>query len=419
MDRPFSAVLDEACLLAKAIGLAVLHSEIITINKLTARDYLGKGTIENLSTLIQNLDVNQCDLIVIINTRLSPIQQRNLETAMGVKVIDRTQLILEIFGARAETRSGRLQVELAALNFERSRLVRSWTHLERQRGGVGFLGGPGERQIEIDRRLLKNRISRVKNELNSVVRTRNLQRNSQWRNDAVFVVLIGYTNAGKSMFFNSLTGARAFSKDMLFATLDPKIRELGSFAGRKMAIADTVGFISDLPIELIEAFKSTLEVVTYADILVHVHDVSSPFFSEESADVEKVLESLGIDAASQKERTVHVLNKVDLIKADIEQLTKIKNIFPRGVIVSAKNGDGMEGFISHLELYLDSNSIFLDVLLGPLEGDARAWLYEHANVEHSEFYEDGSEKMFVKIKPIDNEKFLSRWPNLNYTQRIR
>jgi GTP-binding protein HflX len=417
--RPVLSTMEEACSLAKAIGLEVLHSEIVTINKLRARDYFGKGTVKRLSDLILNLKVNHTELIVFVNTRLSPIQQRNLETAMAVKVIDRTQLILEIFGARAETRSGRLQVELAALNFQRSRLVRSWTHLERQRGGGGFLGGPGERQIELDRRLLKNRINRIKDELTSVVRTRNLQRKSPWRTDAVFVALVGYTNAGKSTLFNRLTGAKAFSKDMLFATLDPTIREFDYFAGQKMAIADTVGFISDLPIELIEAFKSTLEVVTYADILIHVHDASSPSFFEESEDVKKVLASLEVNAESQKTPTLHVLNKIDLIKTDVDQLIKLKNIFPKGVMVSAAEGDGIDDLISNLGVYLDSVSILLEVFLRPTEGAARAWLYEHANVKYSEFFEDGSEKMYVKIKPINNEKFLSRWPSVEQTQRMK
>ena len=270
-SRPADLMLDEACLLADAIGLEVVHSEVIPLAKLRAGSYFGKGVTERLSDLAEDFTHDIDAPVVIINTNLSPVQQRNLETQIKAKVIDRTQLILEIFGARAQTHAGRLQVELAALSFQRSRLVRSWTHLERQRGGSGFLGGPGERQIELDRRMLMDRVTRIKAELKEVTRTRTLQRSNRLRSETPTVALIGYTNAGKSTLFNRLTGADVLSKDMLFATLDPTMRELDFVSGRKVVLADTVGFISQLPTELVEAFKSTLEEVLYADVLLHVH----------------------------------------------------------------------------------------------------------------------------------------------------
>ena len=234
-------MLDEACLLASAIGLEVAHGEVVLLAKLRASSYFGKGVTERLSDLAEDFTNDNNTPVVIINTDLSPVQQRNLETQIKAKVIDRTQLILEIFGARAQTHAGRLQVELAALSFQRSRLVRSWTHLERQRGGSGFLGGPGERQIELDRRMLMDRVTRIKAELNDVARTRKLQRSNRSRSETPTVALIGYTNAGKSTVFNRLTGAAVLSKDMLFATLDPTMRELDLGSGRKVILADTVG----------------------------------------------------------------------------------------------------------------------------------------------------------------------------------
>ena len=273
-SRPANLMLDEACLLAEAIGLEVVHAEVVALAKLRAGSYFGKGFTERLADLTEDFMSSNDAPVIIINTTLSPVQQRNLETQIKAKVIDRTQLILEIFGARAQTHAGRLQVELAALSFQRSRLVRSWTHLERQRGGSGFLGGPGERQIELDRRMLMDRVIRIKAELREVTRTRTLQRSNRLRSETPTLALIGYTNAGKSTLFNRLTGAGVLSKDMLFATLDPTMRELDFASGRKAVLADTVGFISQLPTELVEAFKSTLEEVVHADVMLHVHDAS-------------------------------------------------------------------------------------------------------------------------------------------------
>jgi GTP-binding protein HflX len=411
-SRPADLMLEEACLLANAIGLEVVHSEVIALTKLRAGSYFGKGVTERLGDLAEEFTYDIDVPVVIINTSLSPVQQRNLETQIKVKVIDRTQLILEIFGARAETHAGRLQVELAALSFQRSRLVRSWTHLERQRGGGGFLGGPGERQIELDRRMLMDRVTRIKAELKEVTRTRTLQRSNRLRSETPTLALIGYTNAGKSTLFNCLTGADVLSKDMLFATLDPTMRELDSVSGRKVVLADTVGFISQLPTELVEAFKSTLEEVVHADVLLHVHDASSPLVAEEAADVVKVLGDLGMDAETQAARILHVLNKVDLLTADDEQVTSLQNMFPDGVFVSAKTGDGVDDLLAHLDRHLGKSAILATIYITPTDGAARAWLHQNAMVKSSHFDDQGHEQILVSIDPADHARLCARWPDL-------
>ena len=304
LTRSAEIKLAEAIGLAEAISLDIIHHEILTINTVRAATLIGTGTIARIAELAREFE----QPLIIINTTLSPVQHRNLEEGLGCKVIDRTALILEIFGDRAQTHAGRLQVELAALSFQRSRLVRSWTHLERQRGGGGFLGGPGERQIELDRRMLLDQVKQIKAELNDVKRTRHLQRRNRVRSNTSTVALVGYTNAGKSTLFNILTGANVLSKDMLFATLDPTMRGMTLPSGRNIVLADTVGFISDLPTELIEAFKSTLEEVIQADIILHVHDISSPLLEEEAADVCGVLEDIGLSLNIQKERIINVYN---------------------------------------------------------------------------------------------------------------
>ncbi|MDC6457775.1 GTPase HflX [Alphaproteobacteria bacterium] len=411
-SRPADLMLGEACLLAEAIGLEVVHAEVVALAKLRAGSYFGKGVTERLADLIEDFMSSHDAPVIIINTNLSPVQQRNLETQIKAKVIDRTQLILEIFGARAQTHAGRLQVELAALSFQRSRLVRSWTHLERQRGGSGFLGGPGERQIELDRRMLMDRVTRIKAELKEVTRTRTLQRSNRLRSETPTLALIGYTNAGKSTLFNRLTGAGVLSKDMLFATLDPTIRELHFVSGRKVVLADTVGFISQLPTELVEAFKSTLEEVVYADVLVHVHDASSPLVAEEAADVVKVLGDLGMDAETQAARIVHVLNKADLLAADNEQVTSLQNMFPEGVFVSARTGDGIDDLLAHLDRYLGKLAILATIYITPTDGAARAWLHQNAMVKSSHFDDQGHEQILVSIGPADHARLCARWPDL-------
>ena len=412
-NRPADLMLDEACLLANAIGLEVVHREVIAVAKLRAGSYFGKGVTERLGDLAEDFTHKISPPVVIINTNLSPVQQRNLETQIKTKVIDRTQLILEIFGARAQTHAGRLQVELAALSFQRSRLVRSWTHLERQRGGSGFLGGPGERQIELDRRLLMDRVTRIKAELREVTRTRTLQRSNRLRSETPTVALIGYTNSGKSTLFNRLTGAAVLSKDMLFATLDPTMRELDFVSGRKAVLADTVGFISQLPTELVEAFKSTLEEVVHADVLLHVHDGSSPLVAEELTDVVKVLADLGMDSETQTARILHVLNKSDLLTADDEQMTSLQNMFSDGVFVSAKTGDGVDDLLAHLDRHLSDSAILATIHVTPTDGAARAWLHQNAMVKSSHFDERGHEQILVSIDPADHARLCARWPDLD------
>ena len=411
-SRPADLMLEEACLLANAIGLEVVHSEVIALAKLRAGSYFGKGVTERLGDLAEDFTHDIDAPVVIINASLSPVQQRNLETQIKAKVIDRTQLILEIFGARAQTHAGRLQVELAALSFQRSRLVRSWTHLERQRGGGGFLGGPGERQIELDRRMLMDRVTRIKAELKEVTRTRTLQRSNRLRSETPTLALIGYTNAGKSTLFNRLTGADVLSKDMLFATLDPTMRELDFVSGRKVVLADTVGFISQLPTELVEAFQSTLEEVVHADVLLHVHDASSPLVAEEAADVVKVLGDLGMDAQTQASRILHVLNKADLLVADDEQVASLQNMFPGGVFVSAKTGDGVDDLLAHLDRHLGKSAILVTIYITPTDGAARAWLHQNAMVKSSHFDDQGHEQILVSIDPADHAQLCARWPDL-------
>ena len=418
-SRPADIILNEAVLLASAIGLDVVHSEVITMAKLNAGAYFGKGVTRRLADLAASFSLENEPPVVIVNTSLSPVQQRNLETDIRSKVIDRTQLILEIFGARAQTHAGRLQVELAALNFQRSRLVRSWTHLERQRGGGGFLGGPGERQIELDRRMLMNRVTRIKSELKEVARTRKLQRHNRLRSEIPTVALIGYTNAGKSSLFNRLTGAAVLSKDMLFATLDPTMRELDLVSGRKAILADTVGFISHLPTELVEAFKSTLEEVVHADVLLHVHDVTSPMAAEEAADVDKVINDLGIDKDVEAKRFVHVLNKADLLDVGDERIIRLKNMFPNGILASAVVGDGIDNLLTHLDQLLSQSAIFIKINLTPIDGAARAWLHQNAIVKSSHFDDRGYEQISAYIDPADHNRLRSRWPSLDVTVEPR
>ena len=418
-SRPADLMLDEAVSLANAIGLKVVHSEVIPMTKLNAGAYFGKGVTERLADMAANSHSDKEPPIVIVNTNLSPVQQRNLETDIRSKVIDRTQLILEIFGARAQTHAGRLQVELAALSFQRSRLVRSWTHLERQRGGGGFLGGPGERQIELDRRMLMDRVTRIKSELGEVVRTRELQRRNRLRSEIPTVAMIGYTNAGKSSLFNRLTGASVLSKDMLFATLDPTIRELGFASGRKAILADTVGFISHLPTELVEAFKSTLEEVVHADVLLHVHDATSPLVAEEAADVNKVISDLGIEKDLEAKRFVHVLNKADLLDVDDERIIRLQNMFPNGILASAAVVDGIDNLLTHLDQLLGQSAIFITINLTPIDGAARAWLHQNATVKSSHFDDCGFEQIFAHINPADFNRLRSRWPSLDVKVKPR
>ena len=408
LPRGPEAMLDEAVRLVAAISLVVVHAETVSLHKPRAPTFLGTGFVDRIADMAEAHD----NPVIVVNASLTPVQQRNLETRTRCKVIDRTALILEIFGARAETHAGRLQVELAALTFQRSRLVRSWTHLERQRGGGGFLGGPGERQIELDRRMLMERVVRIKKELKEVERTRHLQRGNRQRGEVPTIALIGYTNAGKSTLFNRLTGAGVLSKDMLFATLDPTMRAVTLASGRDVVLADTVGFISQLPTELVEAFKSTLEEVVQADLLLHVHDAASPLVAEEAGDVRDVLAELGVDEEAQEVRLLSVLNKADLLDGGGAQAEILENLVPGAVSVSALTGDGVDGLLAAIEARIGAGRRLAEVILGPADGAARAWLFSRGDVRRSETSDTGQARLHVAMDDADWARFHARWPGL-------
>ena len=368
--------LEEACGLARAINLEVVHADIMTVNKVSPAQLLSKGLLERLTQQVKE----QNPTVVILDTALSPGQQRNLETALQTKVIDRTGLILEIFGERAQTREGRIQVDLALLEYQRSRLVRAWTHLERQRGGAGFMGGPGETQIEIDRRLIGQRISKLKKELEDVRRTRNLAKETRQNVPYPVVALVGYTNAGKSTLFNKLTGANVYAEDLPFATLDPTMRQLKLPSGQEVIFSDTVGFISDLPTHLVAAFRATLEQVTQADIILHVRDISRTDHATQAEDVNKILTDLGVEVETDP-RILEVWNKIDLLEEDDrgEALRKTK-FDPAVIAVSAVTGEGLEHLLNAINANLTRDHIKKTVTVDAANGKALAWLYSHGEV---------------------------------------
>jgi GTP-binding protein HflX len=338
--------------------------------------------------------------LVIVNAQLSPVQQRNLEKAWSAKVLDRTGLILEIFGERAHTREGSLQVELAHLQYQKSRLVRSWTHLERQRGGFGFLGGPGESQLEIDRRLIQQRITRIETELESVKRTRSLHRQSRARVPYPVAALVGYTNAGKSTLFNKLTNSGVMAENLLFATLDPTMREVELPHGRKIILSDTVGFISDLPTMLVAAFRATLEEVLSADLILHVRDISHEDSEAQSEDVESVLNDLGIDEVRRREM-IEVWNKSDLV-ADPEARRALVSLSKRRegtALVSALTGQGIDSLLTLIEQRLAVASLTFEIELGPGEGQDLSWLYSRGEVLSRTDDEQGLVRLAVRFDP--------------------
>ena len=406
LPREADVMLDEAVGLAEAISLDVVYGDIVSLSAPQASTFLRAGQCERISEIAEDYD----HPLVIVNASLSPVQQRNLENKLSCKVIDRTALILEIFGARAQTHAGRLQVELAAMMFQRSRLVRSWTHLERQRGGGGFLGGPGERQIELDRRMLMDRVVRIKAELKEVERTRHLQRRNRSRGETPTIALVGYTNAGKSTLFNALTGAGVLSKDMLFATLDPTMRHVSLPSGRPIVLADTVGFISQLPTELIEAFKSTLEEVVEADLLLHVHDSASPMLFEEADDVRQVLLDLGLSEDRLDSDLIHVMNKQD--KLDEELAEAIAHHYPHAVYSSAISENGADKVIEAIEERLSQGAVICQLTLPPQAGQARAWLHQRGEVLRSSFDDAGQELMEVSLTQADHARFTKQFPEL-------
>jgi GTP-binding protein HflX len=389
--RSPEAKLDEAIGLARAIDLAVVSAGIVPIADIRPATYIGKGKVEELAGLIKSDEIG----IVVMDCALSPVQQRNLEKAWGAKVVDRTGLILEIFGRRAQTREGSLQVEHAHLTYQKSRLVRSWTHLERQRGGFGFLGGPGESQLETDRRLIEERIARIEVELGKVKRTRQLHRDSRKRVPYPIVALVGYTNAGKSTLFNRLTRARVLSADMLFATLDPTMRALDLPHGAKIILSDTVGFISDLPTTLVAAFRATLEEVVAADLILHVRDVSHEDSDAQSQDVETVMRQLGIEPGEQ---VIEVWNKVDRLDAQTrEQLGHVADrARRRAVAVSALTGEGIERLLGEIEARIASTRIVLDLVLDGTDGAGISWLHRNTEVLAKAVRDDGSVAMTVR-----------------------
>ncbi len=374
--RSADARLDEAVGLARAIDLTIIGAEVVPVREIKPSTYIGRGVIDRLAPMFKEKEVD----VVIMDCALTPVQQRNLEKAWQTKVIDRTALILEIFGERARTKEGVLQVELAHLTYQRSRLVRSWTHLERQRGGAGFLGGPGETQIEIDRRIIDDKIVRIKKELEQVKKTRSLQRRARQKVPYPVVALVGYTNAGKSTLFNKLTKADVFAKDLLFATLDPTLREIRLPSGRRVILSDTVGFISDLPHELVAAFRATLEEVVEADIILHVRDCSHPDTQAQKQDVEAVLKDLGLKEevdAGLKE----VLNKIDLLDdAERQALFQKAKEKDRMWPVSALTGEGLDLLLAHIDETMNATQRVFRVRFPVEKGEILAKLYERGSV---------------------------------------
>lgn len=402
------ARLDEAVGLAQAIDLDIRLAEVVPVNRPKPATFLGGGAVERLAEQIAAADID----LVVVDCHLSPVQQRNLEKAWNTKVIDRTGLILEIFGERARTREGQLQVELAHLTYQRSRLVRSWTHLERQRGGLGFIGGPGETQIEIDRRLIGERIARLRKELDEVKRTRHLHREARKRVPYPIVALVGYTNAGKSTLFNRLTRAEVYAQDQLFATLDPTMRSLKLPSGRTVILSDTVGFVSDLPHELVAAFHATLEEVLEADVIVHVRDVAHPDSQSQKEDVERVLKvELGLDKEVDA-GLLEALNKIDLLDTEAHaHLTAEASRTPNELVpVSAQTGEGTDALLKAIDARLDRTRIVVDVDLPITDGATIAWLYRKGEVlDRSDGEEDVH--MRVRLDPADAGRLAERTSN--------
>ncbi len=384
--------LEETVNLAAAINLKVNFCEIIRLRQIHPDAFFGKGMIDRFRDKAEKEGIE----LFIVDANLTPVQQRNLEKSLNLKVIDRTALILEIFGERAKTKEGVLQVELAHLTYQRSRLVRSWTHLERQRGGAGFLGGPGETQIELDRRLIDEKINKIKKALEKIRQTRGLQRTARKRVPYPIVALVGYTNAGKSTLFNQLTSANVFAKDLLFATLDTTMRRVKLPSGRDIILSDTVGFISDLPHELIAAFRATLEEVLEADIIIQVLDASSKELKQQRLDVLEVLHKLGLEKIEYQSNYLEVYNKIDL-------LSSFPSLSNKSINISALNGTGCEKLLQRVDEILDEGNQIIELTVSASNGRLLAWLYEHGKIISNR---QNGENLILKIclSPVDQNR---------------
>ena len=396
-----SSLIDEAVALTKALPSTKIHgSTIVNIGRLSPREFFGKGKVAELYSIFK---LNKI-MLVIINGQISPIQQQNLEKKWQVKILDRTALILEIFSDRAVTKEGVLQVEMAALSYQRSRLVRAWTHLERQRGGLGFVGGPGETQIESDRRAIDSQLISLKRQLEKIRKTRELHRKSRAKVPFPIVALVGYTNAGKSTLFNALTGATEFAANMLFATLDPKMRSVNLDGDTKVILSDTVGFISDLPTELIAAFRATLEEVLSADLIIHVRDISHENTENQNFEVDKVLKSIGV---SDTIPVLEIWNKIDLV--EMERRKSFQNLAKRKKSICALSATTKEGILTLTKKIKNSLEPlkFSETLIVPFEfGDRKAWLHENGVVVN-EFYTDAGFKFEVNWSDQQKAKYYS------------
>ena len=384
--------------LAASIGLVIVHTAIVPLRGRKPATLLGEGQVAMQKDAMAEQDVT----VAIVDASLTPVQQRNLERGWDCKVIDRTGLILDIFGERAATREGALQVELAHLEYQRGRLVRSWTHLERQRGGFGFLGGPGETQIEADRRMIGDRIVRLKKELEQVRRTRGLHRSARRRVPFPVVALVGYTNAGKSTLFNTLTGAEVTARDQLFATLDPTMRGLRLPSGRRAILSDTVGFISELPTELIAAFRATLEEVAEADVILHVRDAAHPDSAAQRSDVIAVLDGMVHDHTldpAWRDRTIEVANKADLL-GGVDAVTARSGVFA----VSALTGEGLPALLAAIDARIAAGMEVANYDIAPADGARLAWLYEHGEIVERRD-EDEAIHVSVRLLPADRARF--------------
>ena len=408
--RSPEARLTEAVGLALAIDLQVVHAEVVTVARPRPATLFGSGVVERIGLVVAEEEAG----LVVVDAALTPGQQRNLERAWQCKVIDRTGLILEIFGARARTKEGQLQVELAALSYQRSRLVRSWTHLERQRGGFGFLGGPGERQLEMDRRLITERIVRIKADLEQVKRRRELHRAARRRVPYPVVALVGYTNAGKSTLFNRLTKASVIVKDQLFATLDPTMRRVRLPSGTQVIVSDTVGFISDLPTDLVAAFRATLEEVVEADLILHVRDISHPDTAAQRQDVLAVLQTMGLGEALEH-GIIEVLNKIDLLDTESRAvLLGRSERVEQQTACSAVTGEGVEDLLALIDRYFAEFRELAEISVLLSDGAAIAWLYDHGHVlkRHDD---DERAHLSVRLDAADLARFRRRQDDANRT----